>query len=179
MTGRRIAAAVTAAALVLPLPGCRSGGTAPAGTGSPSAPGPAAAPPSTGSCPVTRPSPTGPRGVSPDAFFGWGASYGNGALWVGGLWPGGVIDADPESVQADGSVSTKFGWWRATRGRLTITGQRLDAAAPGLRTDVPDGYGDTGFQATGVTFPTNGCWRITGHAGPSTLTFVTLVVRTR
>ncbi|MDE3111597.1 MAG: hypothetical protein KGK34_01490 [Chloroflexota bacterium] len=42
---------------------------------------------------------------------------------------------------------------------------------------MPDGYGDTGFQASGVLFPTEGCWEITGAVGNSTLTFVTLVRR--
>jgi hypothetical protein len=78
-------------------------------------------------CPVTLPHSGGPPGISPDAFFGWGASYGNGTLWVGGLWPRGVIEAGPDFVAKDGSVGMKFGWWRAARGKLTITGRRLDA----------------------------------------------------
>jgi hypothetical protein len=128
-------------------------------------------------CPVTRPSRVGPKGVSPDQFFGWGASYGNGKLWVGGLWPGGVIKAGPGFVDADGAVDMKFGWWRAVAGKLRITGRRLDASAPPVRGSVPDGYGATGFQASGVTFPTEGCWEVTGKVGVTTLTFVTLVVK--
>lgn len=128
-------------------------------------------------CPVTRPSHVGPKGVSPDQFFGWGSSYGNGKLWVGGLWPGGVIDAGPEFVDADGAVGMKFGWWRAVAGKLRITGRRLDAAAPPAQGFVPGGYGATGFQASGVTFPTEGCWQITGKVGMTTLTFVTFVVK--
>jgi hypothetical protein len=46
-----------------------------------------------------------------------------------------------------------------------------------VRADIPDGYGPTGLQATGVIFPTEGCWEVTGHVGDSTLTFVTLVVK--
>jgi hypothetical protein len=34
-------------------------------------------------CPVTLPRHTGPAGAR-QAFFGWGASYGNGELWVVG-----------------------------------------------------------------------------------------------
>jgi hypothetical protein len=128
-------------------------------------------------CPVTLPHSGGPPGISPDAFFGWGASYGNGTLWVGGLWPRGVIEAGPDFVAKDGSVGMKFGWWRAARGKLTITGRRLDASAPPARGFVPDGYGATGFQASGVDFPTEGCWEITGALPSSSLKFVTFVVK--
>ncbi|HEX8860851.1 MAG TPA: hypothetical protein VGC06_17500 [Actinomycetes bacterium] len=62
-------------------------------------------------------------------------------------------------------------------GKLRITGRRLDAAAPPARGFVPDGYGQAGFQASGVTFPTEGCWQVTGKLGSTTLTFVTFVVR--
>jgi hypothetical protein len=127
-------------------------------------------------CPVTRPSPVGPKGVSPDQFFGWGASYGNGKLWVGGLWPDGVIDGTG-FVDADGAVGMKFGWWRAVPGKLRITGRRLDASASPAQGSVPDGYGATGFQASGVSFPTEGCWQVTGKVGTATLTFVTFVVK--
>ena len=60
-------------------------------------------------CPVTRPRRVGPPEVSPDDFFGWGSSHGNGKLWVGGLWPRGVTHAGPELVAQDGSVGMKFG----------------------------------------------------------------------
>jgi hypothetical protein len=71
----------------------------------------------------------------------------------------------------------KFGWWRAVTGPLRITGRRLDGEAPPLRADIPSGYGDTGFQATGVIFPTEGCWQVTGTVAGSTLTFVTFVIK--
>jgi hypothetical protein len=128
-------------------------------------------------CPVTLPRSAGPRGVSPDAFFGWGASYGNGTLWVGGLWPHGVIDAGPDFVAEDGSVSMKFGWWRKVEGRLRITGRRLDGTAPPARGFVPSGYGATGFQASGVEFPTEGCWEVTGTLPTTSLRFVTFVIK--
>jgi hypothetical protein len=59
----------------------------------------------------------------------------------------------------------KVGWWRTTPGKLTIDGRRLDAPAPPLKASIPDGYGPTGFQATGITFPTEGCWEITARVG--------------
>jgi hypothetical protein len=62
------------------------------------------------------------------------------------------------------------------QGELTIEGKRLDAPAPPLKSIVPDGYGDAGFQVSGLIFPTAGCWAVTGRVGIASLTFVTLVV---
>jgi hypothetical protein len=42
---------------------------------------------------------------------------------------------------------------------------------------VPDGYGATGFQASAVSYPTEGCWEVTGRVGDASLTFVTLVLK--
>ena len=111
------------------------------------------------------------------ALFGSDYASGNGRLWVGGLWPSGVIQAGPRFINTDGSVGMKFGWWRNVRGHLRITGRRLDATAPPLRAHVPDGYGITGFQSSGVIFPTAGCWQVTGQAGTAKLTFVTMVIK--
>ena len=79
--------------------------------------------------------------MSPDEFFGWGSSYGNGKLWVGGLWPHAVIVAGPDFIEPDGSVGMKFGWWRDGSGPLSITGRRLDAPGPPLGADASSGYG--------------------------------------
>jgi hypothetical protein len=81
------------------------------------------------------------------------------------------------TVNPDGSIWVKLGWWRGVPGRLVISGRRLDASAPPLRADVPDGYGTLGFQATGLTFPTLGCWRVVGRIGRAHLTFVVRVTR--
>lgn len=126
-------------------------------------------------CATTKPS-QGPPDLR-NAFFGWGSSYGNGQLWVGGLGLDGVIAADSRFVNADGSIGWKFGWWRKIGGDLTITGRRLDASGPPLRADVPSGYGPSGFQASGVYFPTEGCWEITGQVRTTALTFVTFAIR--
>jgi hypothetical protein len=69
----------------------------------------------------------------------------------------------------------KLGWWRGVAGKLAITGERLDGQAPALSAHVPDGYGATGFQATAVTFPTTGCWKVVGSVGDARLTFVVRV----
>jgi len=98
------------------------------------------------------------------------------------LWPeGGKVafrPGGPGFVLPDGSLSMKFGWWRGTPGKLTIEGKRLDAPALPLRAWIPEGYGDIGFQATMLIFPTVGCWEVTGEVGNSkSLTFVTQVIR--
>jgi hypothetical protein len=109
-------------------------------------------------------------------------SYGNREVSVGpfGLWPDGIVVFKPGGagfVTRDGSLGMKFGWLRGVLGKLKITGRRLDAQAPPLRAEVPDGYGDRGFQATYLIFPTPGCWEVTGHVGDSSVIFVTKVVK--
>jgi hypothetical protein len=130
-------------------------------------------------CPVTLPrrAPSAAQGL-----FGAGAAHWNGALFVGGLWPEGTVvfrPGGPGEILPDGSLSMKFGWTRGEglRGKLKIHGRRLDATAPPLRARIPDGYGDTGFQATGLIFPTEGCWEVTGEVGVTSLTFVTRVIK--
>lgn len=113
-----------------------------------------------------------------DRLFGSASAFGNNDLWVGGLGEDGVILADSGLVASDGSIGWKFGWWRIRSGTLAITGRRLDAQGPPPRASVPDGYGSQGFQASGVDFPTEGCWELTGAVDGSELTFVTFVLRT-
>jgi hypothetical protein len=118
-------------------------------------------------CPITRPNESVPPGSTFGAEF-----HGNGALWVG-LWSSNVV---VWQLEPDGSVEAKFGWWREERGKLRIEGRRLDAAAPPLTAHIPEGYGEAGFQATGIKFPTEGCWEVTGSVGNASLTFVTRVL---
>lgn len=119
-------------------------------------------------CPVTQ-----PNGSLPPGEETLSENYlGNGQLWTV-LWPAGTTVIVPE---ADGRLAMKFPWWRAVSGGLTISGRQLDGAAPPLSADIPDGYGETGFQASAIFFPAPGCWEITGRAGEASLTFVTRVV---
>jgi hypothetical protein len=106
-------------------------------------------------------------------------SYGNGRMSVG-QWPDGIVIFRPDGpgfVTSDGGLGMKFGWGRGVRGRLTVSGRRLDAPASPLRARVPDGYGDFGFQSTYLIFTTPGCWEVTGRVGDASLTFVTNVVK--
>ncbi len=112
-------------------------------------------------------------------MWGKGSAFGNDDLWVGGLGEKGIILVDDRFVEPDGSIGWKLGWWRFDSGLVAITGRRLDATAPPLRGSAPDGYGFTGFQASGVYFPTEGCWEVSGTVGDSSLSFVTFVLRER
>jgi hypothetical protein len=105
---------------------------------------------------------------------------GNRQLSTMGLWPNGTVifrPGGPGFITADGALGMKFAWQRGIVGRLTITGRRLDGDAPPLRSEVPAGYGPSGFQATYIIFPTPGCWEVTGTVGDASLTFVTSVVK--
>jgi hypothetical protein len=127
---------------------------------------------------------TGP--IDAMSFFEPGTSHWKPALTLGpfGLWPQGTVvfrPGGPGEIFPDDSLSMKFGRTRGEglRGKLKIHGRRLDAPAPPLRARIPDGYGDTGFQATALIFPTEGCWEVAGEVGDTRLAFVTQVVRVR
>ena len=124
-------------------------------------------------CPVTPPNQNAGKPAR--------GNHGNEFL-VTYLWPHGQVIFKPRGpgfVLEDRALEMKFGWWRLVKGQLAIEGRRLDGAAPPLRADIPPGYGDIGFQATGLIFPTAGCWEVTGRVGNVKLTFVTQVVKDR
>src|SRR2546423_1209014 len=55
-------------------------------------------------------------------------------------------------------------WARPAGSQLQVTGRRLDGDAPTLTAHIPCCYPE-GFQASGVEFPTPGCWEVLGRAG--------------
>ncbi len=122
-------------------------------------------------CETTRPNGDTPPGEEPGPRW-----YGNGRLYTG-LSETGETLADSRSVAADGSIGTKFGWWRApgvgAAGDLRITGHEIGTGAI-ITASIPDGYGQR-FQASGITFPAEGCYEITAQSGDAQLTFVTKV----
>jgi len=113
-----------------------------------------------------------PRAPLNDDLRKSGWNHGNGALWVA-LYPKQFI-VSGHQLRKDGSIEVKFGWWRAIRGKFSITGCRLDAPAPSLRNRVPPpkSYGDLGFLPSSLIFPTAGYWEITGHIDDQSLTFI-------
>jgi hypothetical protein len=108
---------------------------------------------------------------------------GNAALWIS-LPPNGTINKDYEKIPA----------YRLKPGTITVGGRRLDGPAaaprgvpePGVppgestvptpRGQVPEGYGDRGWQAMGVEFPTPGCWEVAYRLGADELRFTLRVL---
>jgi hypothetical protein len=118
-------------------------------------------------CPVTNP--------------GWRRPPGGkeGRLWVAFGPTGGIYRVPRFNVGPDGSLGVKIAWQRGpgVRGRVRVEAQRLDRYAPPVRRVISaGGYGLTGIQASGIAFPSAGCWRVTASAGGARVTFVLLVV---
>jgi hypothetical protein len=113
-------------------------------------------------------------------------NYGSDLLRAELYWPQGTLIAGrlPDGgsmagINRDGSIDTKVGWWRGVPGQLVIRGRRLDAPAPPLKADAGTvaSYGRQGFVPGGITFPTTGCWEVTGTVGRASLTFVVEVTK--
>jgi hypothetical protein len=133
--------------------------------------------PATDACEVTA-----PNGIVAGSEQRESWSHGNAEVSVGpfGIWPEGTVvfrPGGPGFITSDGALGMKFGWQRGIRGRLRIEGRRLDGPASPLRSEVNNGYGDIGFHASYVIFPTPGCWEVTGRVADASVTFVTKVVR--
>lgn len=129
-------------------------------------------------CPITSPNVTVVRHSS--RF-----NYGNGEQWTY-LPPDGTVlfsARGPGFVNPDGSLSRKWHWYveqEDFHGELEIEGRRLDApserSVSGNHSPV---LGDPGFHAGKLTFPSEGCWEVTGKVGDSNLTFVVRVIKGR
>jgi hypothetical protein len=147
------------------------------------APAAQAAPTAAVECAGTLPTRIARSGPVPSATA---FNYGSARLRVHLGWPKGHLAAgiladggSRATVEEDGSIHAKLGWWRGVSGRLSITGRRLDGHAAPLEAHVPAGYGRRGFQPTGLVFPTVGCWRVVGKVGEVRLAFVVHVTKLR
>ncbi|HLG09032.1 MAG TPA: hypothetical protein VI409_10240 [Gaiellaceae bacterium] len=108
--------------------------------------------------------------------------YGNGLLSTT-LPADGVLLARREP---DGSLFQKLPWLprAGLTGVLTVRGERLDAPSPRMGVlSVNWGYASSGPAARGswasaVSFPSEGCWRISGRVRDVTLSYVVKVVAT-
>ena len=65
----------------------------------------------------------------------------------------------------------KVGWFKPEGADLFVIGKRLDAEAPALDAHVPCCY-PTRFQASGLYFPTAGCWEVNAKAADKELSFI-------
>jgi len=122
-------------------------------------------------CPVTYPDGSSPPGEqsSPNAY-----ANKNKTIWV-------TISVTGEMAvkreKDEWLWAPKVPWFRGVRGRLVLTGRRLDRSAPPTHSIVNSSYGDIGFQPASLGFPSEGCWEITGSVGGEKLTFVNKVRR--
>ena len=125
-----------------------------------------------------RPGETEPRGWIRCRSALPSRRYGGSRLWV--ILP----RAGRLLVQRDqpdyGTYATKLAWIpdRDRNVRLTVSGRRLDAPGRMIVRRVSWGWSSTGrgSWASAVSFPEAGCWRLTGRAGPTTLSYVVKVV---
>ncbi|MDQ5823429.1 MAG: hypothetical protein M3441_04345 [Chloroflexota bacterium] len=135
-------------------------------------------------CAVTQPS---------ESPFAAPAPYRTHAPWTGTFWYGtnrlwtvlpreGSWSGLPHNPDGYGQ---KVLWWREGYSwtedptpQLTVTGQRLDAPAPPLHAHkATNAYAEDIGSAmlVGVSFPTPGCWEITGRVHDQELSFVVWV----
>ena len=62
-------------------------------------------------------------------------------------------------------------WFRTQGETITVTGQRLDGAAPQMTADMGH-EPPLSVQGSGLKFPSDGCWRIDASAGGEKMSFV-------
>jgi hypothetical protein len=119
--------------------------------------------------------PTRPNGSTPPGEAASPLNHGENGLWTV-LWPHGTVIVPLENVDAAGVLWMKFPWWRGpgVEGRLRVSGREVSTGTA-IRPDVSDAYGSTGFQATGIGFPTAGCYEISAVAQRARLMIVTRV----
>ena len=91
------------------------------------------------------------------------------SIWASAAW---ATDSEMGLNVAEEWI--KVGWFRPAGAELVVTGQRLDGKAPPLEFEAGCCY-PTRFQASGLYFPTEGCWELTARAGGKELSFVVWV----
>ena len=92
--------------------------------------------------------------------------------------------ASPGGIWYANDSRTLWAWWwgRTSDGGykvlwvrpgqvLNVTGKRLDGTGAALKANIPGGY-DYSFQASGLYFPSAGCWQVDATAGGQSLRFV-------
>lgn len=129
-----------------------------------------------------RTTPTPPENVPPDVRA-WLGTSDIGVLGNGGLWSV-IPDAswlEPRQDAASGKTfyDLKLAWYRQNPGRLEVSAIRIDNMnhPEWASVSVRSGYGDSGFQPSGIIFASAGCWRIVGHlAGSIELTHFLFLV---
>lgn len=127
----------------------------------------------TETCPVSEPTwviPPEDSAVQGTSDYSYYFVNADSTIWASAWWTG----WEEEYPLRAGEEGNKVGWFRPAGVKLEITGQRLDGQAPPLEAHVPCCY-PTRFQATGLYFPTEGCWEVTARAADSLLSFIVRV----
>ena len=105
--------------------------------------------------------------------------FGTSKLWV-------IVHPHQHPPLVAKGYRQKIAWWSegfeyrpGVHPALEITGKRLDGSAPPLLTDddINGSYRDDmgSFIMSGVSFPTRGCWEITGKLQGTELKWVVSV----
>ncbi|HKI54810.1 MAG TPA: hypothetical protein VJ987_11845 [Anaerolineales bacterium] len=124
------------------------------------------------SCPVTE-----PIWIKPPEDSAVGNSPVEGNYFVNedhSIWASAWWTEQGENYLHIDEDGIKVGWFRPEGAEMQITGKRIDAQAPPLESYIPCCY-PTRFQATGLYFPTEGCWEVTARAEDSVLSFIVQV----
>lgn len=120
-------------------------------------------------CPVTEPDwikPPKDSAVQSPPTYGYYFINKDRSIWASAWW-----EENEEYQLHPSEDGIKMGWFRPEEATLEISGQRLDGQAPPLEAHVPCCY-PTRFQATGLAFPIEGCWKVTATAADSMLSFI-------
>lgn len=135
---------------------------------SPSPPTPAETP-AEAACPVTEPSwvtPLEDAAVLDEPQPSYYFVNEDASIWAPAWWA-----LQGEEIIIPREEGYKVGWFRPAGAELEVTGRRLDGEAPPLDFHAPCCY-PTCFQASGLDFPTGGCWEVNARAEDSKLSFV-------
>ena len=122
-------------------------------------------------CPLTEPAwakPPEDSAVQDPPEYGYYFINVDSSIWTSAWW----TKQDEDYLRAGEDI--KVGWFRPAGATLEVTGQRLDGEAPPLEFHAPCCY-PTRFQASGLGFPTPGCWEVTARAEDRKLSFVVWV----
>jgi len=128
--------------------------------------------PTASNCPLTAPQwekPPEDPAVSGSPDYGYYFLNGNRSIWASAWW-----HEQAAEYLRTGEDGIKVGWFRPEGTTLEISGHRLDGEAPPLYAEVPCCY-PTRFQATGLYFPTDGCWEVKAEAAEETISFIVWV----